>query len=135
VATFAEAVMGGTGLVYLTMASDSENRQLFASVWEQMESSPVMLVAMLGFGGTVLTLILLSVALFRSRTVPRWVPALIWAFLLLEFFGSAMTSFASYAAALCLLVAFGAIARHVQQTQRSEWALGASLADDTALAV
>ena len=73
-ATFGEAVMGGTGLVYLTMAGDAENRELFAGVWEQMESSPVMLFAMVGFGGTVLTLVLLSVGLFRSRARPALGP-------------------------------------------------------------
>ena len=106
-ATFAEAVMGGTGLVYLTMASDAENRELFAGVWEQMESSPVMLFAMLGFGGTVLTLVLLSIGLFRSRVVPAGSRPWSGLFLVLEFFGSALTEYASYAAALCLLLAFG----------------------------
>jgi hypothetical protein len=116
VATFAEATMGGTGLVYLTMAADAENRGLFAGVWEQMESSPVMVFAMLGFGGTVLTLILLSVGLFRSRVAPPWVPVLVGLFLVLEFFGSAVTEYASYVAALCLLIAFGAVARLVLST-------------------
>ena len=114
-ATFGEAVMGGTGLVYLTMAGDAENRELFAGVWEQMESSPVMLFAVLGFGGTVLTLVLLSVALFRSRVAPRWVPVLVWLFLVLEFFGSNLTAYASYAAVVCLLIGFGTLARVVVQ--------------------
>ena len=114
-ATFGEAVMGGTGLVYLTMAGDAENRELFAGVWEQMESSPVMLFAMLGFGGTVLTLVLLSIGLYRSRIAPRWVPALVWLFLALEFFGSNLTAYASYAGVVCLLIGFGTLARVVAQ--------------------
>jgi hypothetical protein len=134
-ATFAEAVMGGTGLVFLTMASDPENIEPFASAWEQMESSPVMLLGLLGFGGTVLTLVLLSIGLFRSRLVPRWVPSLVWAFVVLEFFGSGLTSYASYAAALCLLVSFGAVVRHVQQTPRSDWAMGGAMAADPAVVV
>lgn len=115
IATFGEAVMGGTGLVYLTMAGDAESRTLFAGVWEQMESSPVMLFAVVGFGGTVLTLVLLSIGLFRSRIAPRWVPVLVWLFLVLEFFASNLTAYASYAATLCLLIAFGAVARLVWQ--------------------
>lgn len=122
-ATFGEAVMGGTGLVYLTMAGDAENRELFAGVWEQMESSPVMLFAMVGFGGTVLTLLLLSVGLFRSRLAPRWVPALVLLFLILEFFGSGLTEFAAYAAVLCLLIGFGTLARIVWETPREALAL------------
>lgn len=114
-ATFGEAVMGGTGLVYLTMAGDAENRALFAGVWEQMESSPVMLFAVLGFGGTVLTLVLLSIGLFRSRIAPRWVPVLVWLFLALEFFASNLTAYASQAAVVCLLIGFGTLARIVVQ--------------------
>ncbi len=123
-ATFGEAVMGGTSLVYLTMASQGDNRELFAGVWEQMESSPVMVFAMLGFGGTVLTLIVLSIGLLRSRIVPRWVPVLIWAFFLLEFFGSNLTTYASYAAVVCLMVAFGTVARHTLAASRNDWAAG-----------
>jgi hypothetical protein len=133
-ATFGEAVMGGTALVYLTMASQGDNREVFAGIWEQMESSPVMVLALLGFGGTVLTLILLSVGLFRSRIVPRWVPALVWAFFLLEFFGSALTPYASYAAVVCLMVVFAVIARHALQTPTSDWAAGAGDRDEVAAA-
>lgn len=125
-ATFGEAVMGGTGLVYLTMASDAPNRELFAGVWEQMESSPVMLFATVGFGGLVLTLILLSIGLFRTQIVPRWVPVLVWLFLVLEFAGTALSDHASYAAVLCLLIAFGALSRHVRQTPTSDWAVAGS---------
>ena len=130
-ATFGEAVMGGTGLVYLTMAGDPANRELFAGVWEDMESSPVMLFALFGFGGTVLTHVLLSIGLFRSRVVPRWAPALVWAFLVLEFFVSNVSEYASYAGSLCLLIAFGAIARTMALTPRETWtpAAGAETVD------
>jgi hypothetical protein len=120
-ASFGEAVMGGTGLIYLAMSSDSANRQAFAGVWEKVESSPVMLFAIVGFGGTVLTLVLLSIGLFRSAIVSRWVPVLVWSFLLLEFAGSNLTRFASYAAGLCLLLAFGTIARLVWQSPPTWW--------------
>lgn len=123
-ATFGEAVMGGTGLVYLTMAGDAEHREQYAGVWEQMESSPVMLFATFGFGGIVLTLVLLSIGLYRSRVVPRWVPALIWSFLVLEFFGSNLTAYASHAAVVCLLIGFGTVARTVVQSPRSAWEPG-----------
>ena len=121
VATFGEAVMGGTGLVYLTMANDSANREVFARVWEDVESSPVMVFAVAGFGLTVVTQVLLSIGLFRSRVVPRWVPALVWAFLVLEFFVSNLSEYASYAGSLCLLVAFAAVARTVAASPREAW--------------
>lgn len=125
-ATMGEAVMGGVAMVYLTMAGDAANRELFAGIWEQVESSPVMVFALVGFLGTVLTHILLSIGLFRSRLVPRWVPALIWAFLLLEFVGSNLSEYATYAGGLCLLIAFGTIARHVWLTPREDWAAGSA---------
>jgi hypothetical protein len=66
-------------------------------LWEQFESSPVMLFAIVGFGGTVLMLVLLSTGLFRSAIVSRWVPVpvpvLVWSFLVLEFAGSNLTGF------------------------------------------
>jgi hypothetical protein len=136
-ATFGEAVMGGLGMAYLTMAGDAGNRELFAGVWEQVEGSPVMLFAMVGFLGTVLTIVLLSIGVFRSRIVPRWVPALVWAFLLLEFVGSNLSAFASYAGGLCLLVAYGALAAHVRHTPREEWdapGVGAPVRTDVAVA-
>ena len=122
VATFGEAVMGGTGLVYLTMAGDSANRELFARVWQDMESSPAMMFAVAGFGLTVVTQVLLSIGLFRSRLVPRWVPALVWAFLVLELVLSNLSEYASYAGSLCLLVAFAAVARTVVASPRQAWA-------------
>jgi hypothetical protein len=115
-ATFGEAVMGGTGLVYLTMSGDTGNREVLAGVWEQVESSPVMLFGLVGFGGTVVTLLLVAIALFRTAVAPRWVPAAVVAFLVLELVGSGLTDYASYAAGTCLLVGFGALARLVSQS-------------------
>jgi hypothetical protein len=112
-AVIGEAVMGGMGMVFLAMAQQPEHRELFAGVWEDLESSPVMLFAVVGVGFTVLTQILLSIGLYRSRVVPRWVPALIWAFLALEFVGSNLSAFASYAGVLCLLIAYLTLAREV----------------------
>ena len=51
VAPVCEAVMGGVAMVWLTMASDAANRETFAGVWEQVESSPVMLFGMIGSSG------------------------------------------------------------------------------------
>jgi hypothetical protein len=111
VATFCEAVMGGTGLVWTSLAGDPANRATYAEQWEQFESSPAMLFGVLGFLGTVLTLVLAAVGLWRTRVVPIGVPLLIAAFVVLEFAGSAVSEYASYAAVSCLLVAFGVVAR------------------------
>jgi hypothetical protein len=120
-ATFGEAVMGGMSMVYLSMAQDQGNREVFAALWADMESSPVMMFAMVGFLGTVLTVLLLSIGLFRTRVAPRWVPALLWAFLVLEFGGSNVSEFATYAAVLCLLVAYATLSGIVRRSPREDW--------------
>jgi hypothetical protein len=133
-AAFGEAVMGGMSMVYLSMAPDVENREVYAALWADVESSPVMMFAMVGFLGTVLTVLLLSIGLFRTRVAPRWVPALLWAFLVLEFGGSNVSEFATYAAVLCLLVAYATLAGIVRRSPREEWdaAVAATAAPDTA---
>ena len=61
-----------------------------------------MLFASVGFVGSVLGQLLLSIALFRTRTGPVWVGPAIWAFLALEFFVSTVTPWASYLAVVLL---------------------------------
>ena len=119
-ATFGEAVMGGVAMVWLTMAGDPTQRAVFAGVWSRLEASPVMLFGLVGFLGTVLTFLVLSIGLFRSRVVPRWVPALLGAFLVLEYGASGLSAFASYAGGICLLIAFGALAGHVWSGPRAD---------------
>ena len=81
----------------------------------------------------MLTLVLLSIGLFRTRIVPRWVPALLWAFLALEFVGSNISEFASYAAGTCLLIGFGAIAAHVWRSPRADWDVPGTTVPEDAL--
>jgi hypothetical protein len=54
---------------------------------------------------------LLSIGLFRSRTGPRWVGPVLWAFLGLEFAGGALSPYPSCLAILCFAAAFLALAR------------------------
>jgi thiol:disulfide interchange protein len=64
----------------------------------------------MGLIGTVLGLLLLGVALFRSGVVPRWVPVALWVFLAAEFALSNLSTWASPAAGLVYLAAFTALA-------------------------
>jgi len=118
------AVFAGSMLMTVTMAADAAHRELYAGLIEDFESSPMMIFAACGLLGTVLGLLLLSIGLFRSRVVPRWIPALLWAFLVIEFVGTALSDFATYAAVLSLAIAFGALALHVWQTPRDDWEVG-----------
>jgi hypothetical protein len=119
---FGHAVFGGVSLVTVVMAGDVGNREVYGQLLAQVESSPVMAFAALGLVGTVLGTLVLSIALWRSRVVGRWVPALLWAFLLLEFVGSGLGDYAGYAGGICYLIAFGMLAARVWQSARDGWA-------------
>ncbi len=128
VGTLGHAVFGGANLITLGMAQDTANRELYAALIEDFESSPMMIFAMAGLLGTVLGLLLLSIGLFRSRVVPRWIPALLWAFLVVEFIGTALSDYASYVSVIALVLVFGALAHHVWQSPVSDWALAEAAA-------
>lgn len=110
---FGHAVFGGVAMVGIVLAADGPHRAVHADVLVDVESSPVMAFAVLGLLGTVLGLVLLSVALWRARLGPRWVPVLLGAFLVVEFAGSAATDWSFEVAAVLYLVAFGGLARAV----------------------
>ncbi len=107
---FGHLVFGGLSMAYLAMAHDEANRAVHAQLLGDIESSPVMLFAATGLIGTVLGQLLLSIALFRTRTGPVWVGPAIWAFLVLEFFLSNLTPWASYLGVLLLGAALWALA-------------------------
>lgn len=107
---FGHAVFGGVGLTYLAMSSDVADRAALAEVVTRVESGPAVGFMAAGMLGTVIGLLLLGIALFRSRVVARWVPAALWAFLLVEFVLSNVTEWAAPLAAVLYLGAFVGIA-------------------------
>lgn len=110
---FGHTVFGGTSLIYLMMAGDRSHRGVEAALFDRIQNSPVMLFSVIGLAGTVLGLLLLGIGLFRTRTGPGWVGPVIWAFLAVEFVGTAVSSYASYLSVLLLGAAFVAIAGHL----------------------
>jgi hypothetical protein len=110
---FAHSVFGGLSLTYLALASDTAHRPAMAAVITRVEAGPAKVFMALGLLGTVLGLLFLGVALFRSRVAPRWVPVAIWVFLVLEFAGTGVAAWVSPAAGLVLFAAFGALALQV----------------------
>ena len=129
VGVLGHAVFSGSMLMTVTMAADSENRDLYAALVEDFESSPFMVFAAAGLIGTVLGLLLLSIGLWRSRRTPRWVPATLWVFLVVEFVGSALSDYAMYAALACLALAFGELARVVWTSPRLDWEVASAHTD------
>lgn len=106
---FGHTVFGGTSMIYLMMAHDG-HRAVQAELFDRIQNSPVMLFSVIGLAGTVLGLLLLGIGLYRSRVVPVWVGPAVWAFLVVEFVGTALSSYASYLSVLLLGAAFYAIA-------------------------
>lgn len=117
---FGHAVFGGINLVTVQMAGDAGNREVYAGLLERVESSPAMLFAAAGLLGTVLGFVVLALGLWRSRAVPRWVPCLLWAFVVVEFVGTSLSDYATYVAGVSLLIAFAALARYVWQSDGAD---------------
>ena len=106
---FGHAVFGGIGLSQLAMAGSPETAAM-GKVVDSIESGPAIPFMAMGLLGTVLGLLLLGIALFRSRLVPRWIPVALWAFLVVEFVGTNLSEWASPAAGALYLAAFGGLA-------------------------
>jgi hypothetical protein len=110
---FGHAVFGGVGLAYLAMATEVDVRAAFAETVTAIEAGPAVVFMACGMLGTVIGLVVLGIALFRSRVVPRWIPLCLWAFLAVEFVLTNVTAWASPAAALLYLAALSGIAVRV----------------------
>jgi hypothetical protein len=110
---FGHTLFAGVSFTYLVMATDPTRRAAYAHLVSDIESSPAMLVSLVGLGGTVLGLLLLAIGLFRSGVGPRWVGPVLWAFLVVEFVGTGLSSRAAYLSAALLVVAFVGLARTV----------------------
>lgn len=113
---FGHTVFGGMSLVYLVMARDDAARATYAGLLDDVQSTPVMLFAAAGLAGTVLGLLLLSIGLFRTRTGPRWVGPVLWAFLVVEFVGTGLSPYASYLSVLLFAAAFLSVAREATRS-------------------
>jgi len=119
---FGHSVFGGVSMVQLEMAADAPNRAVHAQVLEQLQSGPTVAFMAMGLLGTVLGILLLSIALFRARVVPRWVPVALWAFLVIEFVGSNLSDWATPVSGLLYVVSLTAIATTIWRSPASLWA-------------
>lgn len=134
VGCFGHTVFGGTSMVMVMMANDQANRDVYAELVAQLQNSPMMLFSLAGLLGTVLGLLLLGAGLYRTRTGPVWVGPAIWAFLVVEFVGSAISSYASYVSVLLLGASFLALSSHLASAGASdETAFANTTASDLAV--
>ena len=100
---FGHAVFGGIGLAYLAMSErQPPTGRHFADVVTRVESGLAVIFMAAGLLGTVIGLVLLGIALFRSRVVPRWIPVALWLFIVTEFVLTNVSEWASPAAGTAL---------------------------------
>ena len=118
---FGHTVFGGMTMAYLGMAADVENRAIYGALIGRLESGPVMIFAALGLLGFVLGVAVLAVGLWRTRVVARWVPALLGAWLVVEFVGTGLSAYAAPLSATMFVVACFALARCLWQTPATNW--------------
>jgi hypothetical protein len=115
VGAFGHSVFGGTALMMVTMAGESDAAP-YGGLIDDFESSPFMVFAALGLLGTVLGLLLLAAGLWRADAAPRWVPVAIVAFIVVEFVGTSITAWASSVSSLLYLASFTALAVTVMRS-------------------
>jgi len=121
IGAFGHSVYGGVSMVQLSMADDSDNRELYADLLESVESGPAAIFMAMGLLGTVVGILLLSIALWRARVAPRWAAPALWAFLAVEFVGTAFSHWASLVSVILYLAAFSALAAEVLRRPRTQW--------------
>jgi hypothetical protein len=132
---FGHSVYGGITMVHLEMAGDATNRDVHAAILEQVESGPALAFMAMGLLGTVIGILMLSIGLFRARAGRRWVGPALWAFLVVEFAGSAISDWSSHLAILLYGSAFLALAVTIWSSPTAVWDIrGASLPEQEPVA-
>ena len=121
---FAHTVFGGISMLELVMAADEPHRAVYTQLLTANSNGPIMSFGLLGLVGTVLGILLLSIGLWRNAIGPRWVPPVLWAFLVVEFALSGVLPYAAYLSPILGLAAFGALGVEVHRSDL--WAMGDS---------
>lgn len=121
VGAFGHAVYGGVALVQLEMAADAVHHDVHAAVLDGLEAGPAVAFMAMGLLGTVLGLLLLSIGMWRARVTPRWAAPALWLFLVLEFAGSAVSTWAGHAAGLLYLLVLAAWATTLWRSPLGQW--------------
>ncbi|WP_153394572.1 DUF4386 family protein [Ornithinicoccus halotolerans] len=123
---FGHTVHAGGVLLVVSMAQGTADRAALETALQEYQNSPVAIFSAMGLLGTVVGLILLTVGLWRAGVGPRWVPAALAAFLLVEFIGTAITVWATAAGSALYLASFGALALTIWRTPVGVWEVRSS---------
>ncbi len=126
---FGHTVHAGGVLLIVSMAQGDADRGALVTALDEYRSSPAGLFSALGLLGTVLGLLLLTIGLWRSGVGPRWVPAALAAFLVVEFLGAAITPRASAIGGVLYLASFSALAATIWRSPVDAWEVRAPSAE------
>ena len=118
-AAFMHIVPGSWSLTQVPMGAHPEHYAVYGQLIEAQEASPHMLpYFMLGLG-MVVSVILLGIAHFRSRLPVRWAGPVLWAWVVVEFLGTGLFTWApALSGALLVLGVGGLIAGLVREPAR-----------------
>ncbi|TRY16691.1 hypothetical protein FOJ82_14960 [Tessaracoccus rhinocerotis] len=117
---FGHTVYGGVNLTMLAMSQDMGAVDVHAAVLERTEQSAIPFLAC-GLLGTVIGFILLGAAVWRSGMLPRWVGPTMIAWVLVEFIGSGLSPWATYASLVLFVAVFTALALGVARSSIGHW--------------
>lgn len=126
---FGHTIHAGGVLVIVSMAQADAGRGAMATALDDYMSSPAGIFSAMGLLGTVLGLVLLTIGLWRSGVGPRWVPAALAAFLVVEFVGASLTPWASPFGGALYLASFGALAVTIWRSPVDAWEVRSPLAE------
>lgn len=115
------SVYGGINLAMLAMAEDLGAVDTHVAVLDRLEQGLMLPFMAAGLLGTVLGVLLLAAALWRARLGPRWVGPALVAWVVLEFAGSGLFSWAGVASGAVFGITLVAMAVVLQRTPISYW--------------
>lgn len=121
VGAFGHAVYGGVNLVMLSMADDPAGLRSHAAVLDRLETGVALPFMAAGLLATVLGLVVLGVAVWRSGVGPRWAGPALLLWVVVEFAGAGLSRWAGYASATLHLVVMATLAIALWRSSLAYW--------------
>lgn len=130
---FGHSVAAGMLLTKLALAATDPDAMVSAA--RASEGGIFAPYLLMGLVGTVIGLIMLAVALIRSRVTPLWVPIALLSWVLVEFVASGFVGWATYLSIVVGLIVYAGLALAVWRSDPSAWTTAAETSTPTAVPV
>lgn len=109
ISAFMHIVPGSWSLTQISMAAHPEHYAIYGQLIEAQENSPQMLPYFILGLGMVVSVLLLGIAHFRSRLPMRWAGPVLWAWLVVEFLGTGLFTWAPALSGALLVLGIGGL--------------------------